>query len=118
MLLGITKYHHFNFEKDEVRVKPFANSEEESFNLRTGQPPSSDVEILYAAGLSLERKWYLYQKVRDLCCNSERKDSVAPKPDKPLPQKGKTEVTENNSEDEDDVEAISTKKRKGNQVQL
>lgn len=86
MHLGITKYHHFQFKKDEIICKQFVDSEEETFHLRLwDEVPSSDnlPTLIIPDGLSLARKWYLYDNIRSLCSDPEKRDFVAPKPDQP-----------------------------------
>lgn len=87
-ILGITKYHHFNFNKNEIVCKAFVDSKEEKFNLRlTDQLPNGLPSLIVPSGLSLDRKWYLYNNIRDLCSNPQAQDLVAPKPDKPKVKK-------------------------------
>ena len=41
-------------------------------------------ELIVPPGLSLERQWYLFQKIREFCSDAT-KDEVCPKPLQPLP---------------------------------
>ena len=84
-LKGITKMHHFHFSRDNpggVKVKNKASDLEQSINLLKGPwSPTQDYlpEQIIPKGLSLERRWYLYDKIREFCPEQVR-DQVCPKP--------------------------------------
>jgi len=86
-LKGITNMHHFQFSKSypgKVKVKNTLNDSERTINLlkttKSWLPTSNDLpNELIPAGLSLERQWYLYEKIREYCPEDEQ-DLVCPKP--------------------------------------
>jgi len=71
-LKGIINMHHFQFSKSypgKVKVKNTLNNSEHTINLlktTTSWLPTSDdlPNELIPAGLSLQRQWYLYEKIR------------------------------------------------------
>lgn len=66
------------------------DSEEERFNLRlTAELPNELPPLIAPSGLSLDRKWYLYENVRVLCTDSQKRDFVAPKPSEPKAKKNR-----------------------------
>ena len=88
----ITRQHHFCFSSDEpgvVKVKEYSDSAVVEHTLTsntnclaklvTGFP-----ETIAPKGLSLQRKWYLHDKIREFC-PVETRDLVCPKPATPLP---------------------------------
>jgi len=91
-LKGITNMHHFQFSKSypgKVKVKNTLNDSERTINLlktSTSWLPTSDdlPNELIPAGLSLERQWYLYEKIREYC-PEDVQDLVCPKPSLPKP---------------------------------
>ena len=82
---GIKKYHHFRFERDHpgvVFLKKTATAKEEMRCLLLGDwsPSLADKPPLVpATGLSLERRRYLFERIRDYC-REECKDAVCPDP--------------------------------------
>ena len=90
-LKGISKMQHFRFTADHpgyVFVKNSSDAKTEtkikllkdmSWNPHKNFLP----EQITAPGLSLERQWYLYQKIREFCPD-EVKDLVCPQPATPL----------------------------------
>ena len=88
-LKGITKMHHFHFSRDYpggVKVKNKASDLERSINLLKGpwNPTQDDLpEQIIPKGLSLERRWYLHDKIREFCPEQVR-DQVCPKPTQSL----------------------------------
>ena len=83
---GISKMHHFRFTRSHpgyVFVKNSSDDHESKINLLKAVPwtPSKDglPPIIHPPGLSLERKGYLYNKVREFCPD-EAKDSACPSP--------------------------------------
>ena len=85
---GIKQYHHFRFERDHpgvVFLKKTATAEEEQRCLLRGVWSPSPVDkppSVLPAGLSLERRRYLYEKIREYCREDVR-DLVCPVPDRP-----------------------------------
>ena len=75
-LPNIGKYHHFYFSADNVKIKEFADSDWEEFDLLKddGREREEIIEeirslsflILKPKPLSLERQEYLYKKIRPL----------------------------------------------------
>ena len=82
----IKKFHHFHFSKDfnegEIFYKEYNDTDKMSINiLRLTEIPNKDVlpfKVL-PAGLSKERKEYLYKEIRKFCRHGTE-DQVAPKP--------------------------------------
>ena len=78
---GIKKYHHFRFERDHpgvVFLKNTATAMEETRCLLLGDwsPSLADKPPLVpATGLSLERRRYLFERIREYC-REESKDAV------------------------------------------
>ncbi len=85
----ITRQHHFHFSssnKGAVKVKEFSDLHETEYTL------TSDVSLavefpdtITPPGMSLQRKWYLHDKIRDFC-SIETRDLVCPRPETPLPR--------------------------------
>ena len=84
-LKGITKMHHFRFTKThpgKVFVKNKSSDPERCINLlrESWSPTASEMpEEIVPRGLSLERRWYLHDKIREFC-PEEMQDLVCPKP--------------------------------------
>ena len=90
-LKGIKTLQHFRFEAKSpgmVYVKCKSSDIEKVIKLAkdtTWFPSANDLpDIIVPPGLSLERQWYLFQKIREFCSDST-KDEVCPKPLEPLP---------------------------------
>ena len=90
-LKGISKMHHFKFtacKSSMVFVKDSTTGAECLINLLkdTSWRPSADQLPLTVVsnGLSIERQWYLYDKIREFCPDN-KKDAVYPKPAYPQP---------------------------------
>ena len=86
-LKGITKMYHFHFSRShpgKVKVHNSTMDSWKTINLLKDPcwRPSSLPEQLMPPGLSLEREWYLYDKIREFC-PEECKDLVRPKPSQP-----------------------------------
>ena len=89
-LKGIKNMHHFRFTTTEpgmVYVKNSSSDEERKIQLSkdlSWSPSPDDLpDEIVPPGLSLERQWYLYDKIRDFC-SDDAKDIVCPKPSQPL----------------------------------
>ena len=85
-LKGIKNMHHFRFTTTEpgmVYVKNSSSDEERKIQLSkdlSWSPSPDDLpDEIVPPGLSLERQWYLYDKIRDFC-SDDAKDIVCPKP--------------------------------------
>lgn len=89
-LKGISQIHHFRFTADApgcVFVKNSTDGVERKVNLlkdKLWKPSAADLPtMIIPPGLSLERKWYLYNKIREFC-PERTKDLVCPLPSQPL----------------------------------
>jgi len=89
-LKGITKLHHFRFTAEHpglVFVKAFSDTAEKEINLlsdKSWKPSQHQLPtVIRPPGLSLERQWYLYNKIREFC-SEESRDLVCPEPATPL----------------------------------
>lgn len=88
---GIKSYSHFRFTSSNPGVVYIRNSceitpnNEKKVNLlkdMSWRPLASDLpSIVTPEGLSLQRQWYLYEKIREFC-PVEVRDSVCPMPRK------------------------------------
>ena len=84
-LKGITKLHHFRFDANSpgaVYIKERSSDSERQITLTKNNSwcPSANhlPDIVVPPGLSLERQWYLYDKIREFCSDIT-KDDVCPK---------------------------------------
>ena len=83
---GIKTFHHFSFNCDEpgkVTLKLLSDSVEEKLDLlrkKDTRPLRNQLPTtIKPRGLSLERRWYLYEKIREYCSQAT-KDLVCPYP--------------------------------------
>ena len=89
-LKGISQMHHFHFSAFNpgvVFVKNSCNDTEREIQLlkTPWQPTLANMpNTIPPPGLTLERQWYLFNKIRELC-QDKSKDIVCPKPSVPLP---------------------------------
>jgi len=90
-LKGISKMHHFRFTSDHpghVFVRNSSDDTERKIKLIkdiSWQPSKLNLpEQIIPPGLSLERQWYLHNKIREFCPDNV-KDLVCPLPAMPLP---------------------------------
>ncbi len=88
---AIKSHHHFYFDSSspgEVTVKASADSDQVTYKLNKDDNWSPTTSVLplpiVPNGLSLERKMYLYHKIRDNC-SIEMKDIVCPFPGPGIP---------------------------------
>lgn len=96
-LPGITNYQHFRTEANapgKINVKCSVDAEEETFFLlkkKTFQfdERSEKPQCFTSKGLSAERQWYLYDKIRSHIPSEMDKDTTAPKPKVTKPKKNK-----------------------------
>lgn len=87
-LVGITQFHHFIMDKNSLKTKKFADSEDvESFQLSLIPVDDNMPEIIQPVGLSLQRQWYIYQNLRSLVSDPMNADILAPLPLKKMPSK-------------------------------
>ena len=88
--VGIKKYHHFRFVSSEpgvMYVRKHSNTTEEKVILLKASwspPPTELPDRVFPRGLSAERQWYLYEKIRQYCPD-EDKDVTCPRPTVPKP---------------------------------
>jgi len=89
-LKGITKMHHFRFTSSDpgcVYVRDFSDQPERRISVlrnKSWHPsPHTLPNQIVPQGLSLERQWYLYQKIREFCPDAV-KDLVCPLPATPM----------------------------------
>ena len=82
----IKAQHHFHFTSSrpgKVITKRFCDSDQVSHCIlrdHTWRPNLTDLPpVVLPKGLSLERKWYLYTKIREFC-SIETRDQVCPYP--------------------------------------
>ena len=78
----ITKQHHFEFRwisDGSVQVREFSDTSEKVFTLYTSASYNGLPEVITPPSLSLRRKWYLHNKIREFC-SPETRDLVCPKP--------------------------------------
>ena len=85
-LKGISQLHHFRFTATHpgtVFVKASSDGVERSIQLLkdpSWKPTATNLPpVIIPNGLSLERQWYLFEKIREFCAD-EAKDLVCPKP--------------------------------------
>ncbi len=87
-LLGIKKYHHFRFTSAEPGVVYVKNQWDTAENkqelLKTTWVPNSSSlpDTVIPKGLSSERQWYLFEKIRPFC-PLEDQDLTCPQPTVP-----------------------------------
>ena len=85
---GIKQYHHFRFPSSEpgvVYTMLSSDSEEEKLKDNTWHPePSLLPSQITPKGLSNERQWYLFNKIREFC-PEEARDLTCPEPSVPQP---------------------------------
>ena len=77
------QFHHFIVDSSGIRCKRFADSESsEPYSLLLKEPqPDLLPNVIKPAGLSIDRQWYLFHKIRILCTDVKKADDVAPKPE-------------------------------------
>ena len=89
-LKGISKLHYFRFTKDKpgmVMVRETTAGPERCIKLLkdpSWKPSPTELPpVVIPSGLSIERQWYLFDKIREYCPDS--KDIVCPEPRHPRP---------------------------------
>ena len=86
---AIKKLHHFHISKDDkgsvvLKVKEHINDSFRTIkNLIKSPIPQDLPDQIVPKGLSLERRWYLHDKIREFCAD-ESKDAVCPLPSEEL----------------------------------
>ena len=88
---GIKKYHHFRFDSShpgKVFVRIHSDCLEEELDLLKVESwlpdPNAYPAQLTPKGLSSQRQWYLHDKIREFCPESD-KDTTCPRPTCPRP---------------------------------
>ena len=80
---GIKKLHHLRFESASpgcIFVKERAGSTEVKRKDKSWKPTADQLPpVLPPSGLSLQRQWYLYEKIREFCPD-HLKDTTCPRP--------------------------------------
>jgi hypothetical protein len=89
-LPGIRSYHHFSMDASNpgvVIAKRYVDSKQETFDLLKKNVDCSDLlddsihpKEITPTGLSPERQWYLYDKIREHIPDPDDKDATAPLP--------------------------------------
>ena len=114
----ITKHHHFKFYSSNpgtVTVKEYSDSQENVYAL-THSTLIGLPETVHPRGLSLERQWYLHDKIREFC-SPETRDLVCPEPQTPKPRSSsappspQTSLHQLDSESENDPSPPIKKRR-------
>ena len=84
----ITQQHHFHFSAEvpgTVVIQKFSDSDSTKHTLTSDIALADQFpEIIVPPGLSLQRQWYLHDKIREFCPD-HTKDIVCPKPSSPQP---------------------------------
>ena len=89
-IIGIKKYHHFNFDATspgKVNVRCAHDGPVTTLNILKvdAERVNDDLPaVVPPKGLSSERQWYLYDKIRQYC-REECKDLTCPLPESPRP---------------------------------
>lgn len=112
---GIKSYHHFHFDANTpgvVHVQTASDQPQKAIKVLqdpSWKPSPSELpDIVPPAGLSLDRQWYLYEKIREFC-NPDVQDLVCPKPTGNYPKKSDSDQTR--SEQQDSMEPAPKKPR-------
>ena len=117
---NITTYHNFRVNSSQpgtVFLRTYSDSDmtqctilQASFSsVSTGMPEKTIIP-----GMSLERKWYLYEQIRQHCKSTLAANITCPKPSIPK-QKSTTATTDTSNVD---VASVSRRKRKCTQCHL
>ena len=87
---SITKFHQFKITKNNngkviLTLRKYSNTTETTVDVLKSTCtciPTNLPEIIQPKGLSLDRQWYLHDKIRQFC-SDDYKDLVCPKPSNP-----------------------------------
>lgn len=81
---GISKYHQFIYYPDgKMQTRLFIDSNPETCVLQTSTLETTEalmIEEIIPQPMTIDRQWYLFENIRELCTKPENKDKVAPKP--------------------------------------
>jgi hypothetical protein len=88
---SVTSYHVFHFEHQspgKVFMKKFSNAPSKEIRLVRSStllpfPIEAFPEEIQPSGLTLERQWYLHDKIRPFCSSNLSADLTCPKPSAP-----------------------------------
>ena len=121
---GIKQYHHFSFEEEVLREgelivqKSCSDVPSRIKFLKNAQFVFPDIlpEVVQPRGLTAERQWYLYEKIREFCPGAP-KDKTCPLPSVPKPSSAcNTPVPQLNMPEVDDGACVEvsppTKRRR------
>ena len=121
---GIKQYHHFSFEEEVLREgelivqKSCSDVPSRIKFLKNAQFVFPDIlpEVVQPRGLTAERQWYLYEKIREFCPGAS-KDKTCPLPSVPKPSSAcNTPVPQLNMPEVDDGASVEvsppTKRRR------
>jgi hypothetical protein len=96
---NIKKYHHFRFSSSSpgnVFAREHADTTETQLSLlRDDWHPAPDdlAPLIAPKGLSDERQWYLYKRIRPFC-SEEHRETATPHPPMPNPKRRRTPAPE------------------------
>ena len=113
---NITKQHHFEYTNDQgsITFREFSDSTNTDIKLlKDGASFSrSDFpELILPRGLSLEREYYLYDKIAEYC-SEETRDQVCPKPQFPWPSGSSRASSPARSTGSDELETTPQKRQR------
>ena len=88
---NILKYHHFILHKNsigKVEIKKSIDEDKEIVDIIKSKNVSITgfPQEIFSAELSDERKWYLYEQVRQHIGDPQKRDEYCPMPDVPKPK--------------------------------
>lgn len=94
ILPGISKYYHFLFESEHpgyIKYKRCHSDDFGSYNCLLKDHSldinsinlDDELKIKEAIGLSASRQWYLYDQIRDLVQNPNKRNNICPEPSVP-----------------------------------
>lgn len=101
-LVGIKSFHHLRFSsahKGSVFVRETSDGPEVEYKLLKNEwsPTATDLpECNTPSGLSANRQWYLFNKIREFC-PEEAQDVTCPKPGVPEPSAAETTASSTTS---------------------
>ena len=96
---NIKKYHYFHFSSSTpgiMLVREHADTPDVPLPILrdSWQPPQDELPPrVQPKGLSDERQWYLYERIRPFCAE-EHRDTVTPEPSTPNPKRRRTPAPE------------------------
>ena len=113
---GMKSYHHFSLSASTpgvVTVKEFTDSESSTFKLLADDSWVATADqlppVIKPSGLSGERQWYLYNRIREFC-RAGTEDLVCPLPSTPLEECDEDNHGEVESEEENEAQVPPAKR--------